>query len=72
MRSAWAWVRRQRRPLGLCVAGGLLLSQLLTLYITPVLYTYLDRVGRRLDFGTRRRMVALRPEIRPLSLPSSR
>jgi HAE1 family hydrophobic/amphiphilic exporter-1 len=54
------------------VAGGLLLSQLLTLYITPVLYTYLDRVGRRLDFGTRRRMVALRPEIRPLSLPSSR
>jgi hydrophobe/amphiphile efflux-1 (HAE1) family protein len=43
-----------RRPLGLCVAGGLLFSQLLTLYITPVLYTYLDRVGSRFSlFNTR-------------------
>ena len=37
-----------RRPLGLCVAGGLLLSQLLTLYITPVIYIYLDRLSSKL------------------------
>jgi HAE1 family hydrophobic/amphiphilic exporter-1 len=40
-----------RRPLGLAVVGGLVLSQLLTLYITPVLYVYLDNLGHRFSRG---------------------
>ena len=37
-----------RRPLGICMVGGLLLSQVLTLYTTPVIYIFFDRVGHRL------------------------
>jgi multidrug efflux pump len=43
-----------RRPLGIAIVGGLLVSQLLTLYTTPVVYLYLDRM--RLWFERMRAM----------------
>jgi multidrug efflux pump len=36
-----------RRPLGIAIFGGLIVSQVLTLFTTPVIYLLFDRVGRR-------------------------
>jgi multidrug efflux pump subunit AcrB len=38
-----------RRPLGITIVGGLILSQILTLYTTPVVYLFFDRLARRLQ-----------------------
>jgi HAE1 family hydrophobic/amphiphilic exporter-1 len=56
-----------RRPLGLAVVGGLLVSQTLTLYVTPVFYIYMEHLQERL---ARRKSSkkALRP-IEPLLEP---
>jgi multidrug efflux pump subunit AcrB len=52
-----------RRPLGIAIVGGLLVSQFLTLYTTPVIYLYLDRVNNWLS-GHRRKHHDKEPEYR--------
>ena len=53
-----------RKPLGITIVGGLLVSQILTLYTTPVIYLYMDKVGK---FLSRRRdkTPAKRRELEP-------
>jgi len=54
----WGAGAESRRPLGLAVVGGLAFSQLITLYVTPVVYTYLDTLQHRLGRRARRTAVA--------------
>jgi multidrug efflux pump len=49
-----------RRPLGITIIGGLLVSQMLTLYTTPVIYLLLDRLHRKLG-GAHNSFIRRRP-----------
>jgi multidrug efflux pump len=52
-----------RRPLGIAIVGGLIFSQMLTLFTTPVIYLAFDRLARRV---TRRAKRSAAPEMRPV------
>ena len=54
-----------RRPLGIAVVGGLLFSQIITLYVTPVFYTYFDALQERLGHRKRKERPARVPAESP-------
>jgi multidrug efflux pump len=51
-----------RRPLGITIVGGLIVSQVLTLYTTPVVYLFFDRLARKLTRSPKRSVVHVRVE----------
>jgi hydrophobic/amphiphilic exporter-1 (mainly G- bacteria), HAE1 family len=54
----WGAGGEARRPLGLAVVGGLLFSQLITLYLTPVIYIYMAGIAERWGARTSRKRPA--------------
>ena len=65
-----------RRPLGISIVGGLIVSQMLTLFTTPVVYVYMDRLRMWIARGKESRTPSrsggpAHPDYRPSSLPGS-
>ena len=58
-----------RRPMGIAIVGGLLLSQFITLYTTPVVYLYMDRLGNRFRRWRHAAKLADLPASRPVAAP---
>jgi multidrug efflux pump len=54
MALGWGAGAELRKPLGIAIVGGLVVSQMLTLFTTPVIYLYLDRFRKRLSSSTSR------------------
>jgi len=59
MALGWGAGAELRKPLGISIVGGLVVSQMLTLFTTPVIYLYFDRLSKR--FGRRRQAYRRRP-----------
>ncbi len=61
----WGAGAELRQPLGLAVVGGLAVSQLLTLYITPAVYLFMEWLGGKLGAGRREHIPAVEAEAAP-------
>ena len=61
MALGWGAGAELRKPLGIAIVGGLVVSQMLTLFTTPVIYLYLDRLRKR--FARRQPSYSNRPGI---------
>jgi HAE1 family hydrophobic/amphiphilic exporter-1 len=67
----WGAGAESRRPLGLAVVGGLAFSQIITLYVTPVFYTYLAGIQERWEMRRRGARPAAGPDVAPAGLPAA-